>query len=120
MLPPTIEWYYRQHSSEYKTLPPYKEGCTNHEESKNMELIYPKESKKLFIPTDIDGKKSEIIFEVAHQNKEITLYWHLDNEYIGSTYTYHQKGIFAMPGKHSVTITDENGNSITKNFEILE
>ncbi len=118
-LPPSMEWYYKQHNTEYKSQPPYKEGCRARNEASPMEFIYPKEDSKLFIPIDLDGKKSEIIFEIAHQDKNAILYWHLDKDYLGSTTRYHQKGINAEIGKHIMTVTDNNGNAISKRFEIV-
>jgi len=119
ILPPTMEWYYKQHQADYEPLPPYKEGCAEKGSIVIMEFVYPKENSKLYIPKEIDGKKGEIIFEVAHRDKEATLYWHLDEIYLGSTYLFHQKGISAGKGIHNLTITDNNGISIHKQFEIL-
>lgn len=120
VLPPTMEWYYRQHQTGYEPLPPYKEGCVEKGSIAIMEFIYPKENSKLFVPNEIDGKKGEIIFEIAHRNKKATLFWHLDQDYIGTTSFFHQKGIVANKGIHTLTVTDNNGISIYKQFEILE
>jgi penicillin-binding protein 1C len=119
VLPPTMEWYYKQHRTDYEPLPPYKEGCAGKGSIVTMEFVYPKENSKLYIPKEIDGKKGEIIFEIAHRDKEATLYWHLDEIYLGSTYLFHQKGISAGKGIHNLTVTDNNGISIYKRFEIL-
>ncbi len=120
VLPPTMEWYYKQHKAGYEPLPPYKDGCTGKASIIAMEFIYPKENSKLYVPRELDGKKGEIIFEVAHRDKEAILYWHLDEIYLGSTHLFHQKGITAGKGIHILTITDNNGTSISKQFEILE
>jgi penicillin-binding protein 1C len=119
ILPPVMEWYYKRHHADYQSLPVYKEGCME-KTSASMEFIYPRESSKLYVPKNIDGTRSEIIFEVAHQNQSVTLFWHLDEKYIGSTMLFHQKGIVAEKGEHILTVTDNNGTSIRKYFEILE
>ncbi len=120
VLPPTMEWYYKQHKAGYAPLPPYKEGCAGKELIAAMEFIYPKENSLLYVPVEIDGKKGEIIFEVAHRDKDAVLYWHLGEVYLGSTHLFHQKGIAAGKGNHILTVTDNNGVSIYKQFEILE
>ncbi len=120
VLPPTMEWYYKQHNADYEPLPPYKEGCAGKTSTIAMEFIYPKENSQLYIPKEIDGKRGEIIFEVAHRDKNATLYWHLDEIYLGSTHLFHQKGITAGKGFHTLTITDNAGGTIYKRFEILE
>jgi len=119
ILPPTMEWYYKQHKAGYEPLPPYKEGCAGKTSTVAMEFIYPKENSKLYIPKEIDGKKGEIIFEIAHRDKNATLYWHLNEIYLGSTHLFHQKGITADKGVHILTVTDNNGVSIYKRFEIF-
>jgi penicillin-binding protein 1C len=120
VLPPTMEWYYRQHNADYEQLPPYREGCDEKSSAIAMEFIYPKENSQLYIPKEMDGKKGEIIFEVAHRDKDAVLYWHLDEIYLGSTQLFHQKGITARKGTHTLTITDNSGASIYKRFEVLE
>ncbi|MCQ2218161.1 MAG: penicillin-binding protein 1C [Paludibacteraceae bacterium] len=120
VLPPSMEWYYKKHSISYRELPPFLPDCNPDENTIPMEFIYPKESGKLFIPKDYDGKRSEIVFEVAHRNKAAVLYWHLDNVYLGETSQFHQKGIDAEAGAHVVTVADADGNMITKKFEIVE
>ena len=120
VLPPSMEWYYKKHSASYRELPPFMPGCNPDENTLPMEFIYPKESGKLFIPRDIDGKRSEIIFEVAHRNKSAILYWHLDNVYLGETTEFHQMGVDAELGVHVMTVADGDGNMITKKFEIVE
>jgi penicillin-binding protein 1C len=43
----------------------------------------------------------------------------LDDEYIGTTINFHQMAFSPAPGKHLLTIVDENGESVSKDFEIL-
>lgn len=120
VLPPSMEWYYKRHHLSYREVPPLLPGCTPDGETSPMEFIYPKENGKLFIPKDYDGKKSEIVFEVAHRNKKSILYWHLDHLYLGETTQFHQMGIAAEGGAHTVTVADSEGNIITKRFVIAE
>jgi penicillin-binding protein 1C len=83
-----------------------------------MDFIYPKENAKVFVPIDIDNKKSRVIFEIAHRKPEITVYWHLDGVYIGSTKDIHQMALDPPKGKHFLELVDENGNVITRKFEV--
>lgn len=120
VLPPSMEWYYKHHSLTYQDLPPFLPGCDQDENLKPMEFIYPKDKGKIFIPKNFDGKRSEAVFEVAHSDPSATLYWHLDQLYLGETTRFHQMGIDAKSGTHVVTVTDGDGNMITKSFEIVE
>ena len=84
-----------------------------------MELIYPKEGLKIFIPKDLDGSKSTSIFEVAHRRAEAKVYWYLDEDYIGTTKRMHQKEIIASEGIHQINIIDDKGNRIEKKIEFV-
>ena len=84
-----------------------------------MELIYPNKASKIMMPVDLQGNPGKTIFEAAHRNPGTTIFWHLDKEYLGSTITFHQMALFPEPGQHTITIIDEDGESLTRHFEIV-
>ncbi len=118
ILPPVQEWYYKSKNPFYKTLPSFKPGCLNNQETKQMDFIYPKENVKVFVPIDLNNKKSRVVFEIAHRKPGITVYWHLDGIYIGCTKDIHQMALAPPKGKHFLELVDENGNVITRKFEV--
>lgn len=119
VLPPVQEWYFKKRNPFYKSLPHFKKGCQE-EILTNMAVIYPKNHAKIFIPTEIDGTKGKAVFEVVHRNTGRTIFWHLDNLFIGSTKEIHRMEIVPFSGKHKMTLVDETGESISWNFDILE
>ena len=120
VLPPAQEWYYKSKNSQYKVLPEYRKDCAPSGKNLAMEFIYPKKSTQIYVPIELDGKTGKTIFEVAHRNPETTVYWHLDDEYLGSTRHFHQMAISPTPGKHFITIVDEHGERLELHFEILD
>ncbi len=118
VLPPTIEYYYRAKHPAYQLLPAYKKGCSI-EATKALDIIYPDEGAKIYIPLEITGEKGNVIFKATHRNNE-KLFWHLDDLFMGSTEQFHQLSLNPAPGKHRITIIDKEGNSVTRNFEILQ
>ncbi len=120
VLPPAMEWYYKSKNPSYKTLPPIRSNCTDENPVKNMELIYPHENIIVYVPTNLDETKSEVVFEAAHRKPSVTLFWHLDNNFIGETKNIHQIGLNPEEGKHLLTIVDENGETIYKSFEVVK
>ena len=94
-------------------------GCTD-ENQKLMQFIYPSGDKKLMIPKGPDGKPGEIVFEAAHQVPSTIIYWHLDDEYVGSTREIHKMSLSPAPGNHLITLVDENGERIVVGIEILD
>jgi penicillin-binding protein 1C len=67
----------------------------------------------------LDGEKGKAVFELAHRRVELKVFWYLDGEYIGITKDFHQMEINTGKGKHSLLVTDENGNELWKIFEVL-
>lgn len=123
VLPPGQEYYYRRHNSDYRTLPPHRKDClaqlSTSEKDRPIELLYPTPGTKIYIPVDLDEQKSNTVFEAVHRDREATLYWHLDDEYLGTTSVFHQQALDIRPGKHYVTIVDGQGNRLARQFEVL-
>ena len=120
VLPPVMEYYYWSHHPEYKSLPTYLSDCMHDFIKVPMEFIYPTSNNRLYLPVELDGSLGSIILEVAHQSRDITIYWHLDNDFLGSTSGEHKIPIQPNPGIHRITLIDENGNQLSKRIEILK
>ncbi len=119
ILPPTIEYYYRQKHPEYRSLPEYKQGCVL-DASRMLDIVYPDEDAKIYVPKEVTGEKGRTVFTATHRNSNAKLFWHLDDVFIATTENFHQLGLNPPPGKHVITVVDEQGNSVSRNFEILE
>jgi penicillin-binding protein 1C len=61
-----------------------------------------------------------VIIKVAHSNKEMKLHWYIDDQYKGTTQTFHEMQIEANSGVHYITVTDEFGNEIKRKIEIVK
>ncbi len=114
-----MEYYYKQRHADYKSLPPFMSGCVN-ESQPAFEIIYPEEGAQISIPEEITGEKGRTVFTVTARNNQTKLFWHLDDEFIGTTENIHQMAVDPLPGKHTLTVVDEKGESVTINFEIIE
>ncbi len=120
VLPPAWEWYFRNKNPFYKKLPPFKSNCLGKSTINMMEFLYPAESTNIYVPRDLNGEFSEVIFKIVHREPNITLFWHLDDEFIGTTEHFHEKGIRPEIGQHNMTVVDALGNSISKRFFIVD
>ncbi len=119
ILPPAMEFFYRQKHPEYRVLPPVAPGCSVDRPIPVMEFIYPSPGIKIFIPRDQTGLLTRIIPEVVHRNASKKIFWHLDEKYSGTTIFIHQIEILAYAGDHVLTVVDEDGNSIKCGFSII-
>ncbi|ASU34803.1 penicillin-binding protein 1C [Mucilaginibacter xinganensis] len=120
VLPPSMEYYYKTKNYQYRVLPPFRPDCVQAENSAPMEVIYPKDGAKIYIPLEADGSRGRVIFNAAHRQKGVKIFWHLDNKYVGETTDFHQMAVNPPPGKHVLTLVDENGNTVHIEFEILQ
>ncbi|MEO7961452.1 MAG: penicillin-binding transpeptidase domain-containing protein, partial [Ginsengibacter sp.] len=119
ILPPVIEYYYKQKNYDYKALPPLRSDCVVASVGRQMEIIYPENHAKIYVPLEIDGRKGKTIFKATHRKPETEIFWHLDNEFVATTSNIHQVGISPAPGKHVLTIVDESGERVSREFIIL-
>jgi len=124
VLPPGQAFYYRRHHINYRNLPSFRKDCQATQvqtgSSGPMELLYPTPGSRLYIPIDLAEKKSRAVFEAVHRNRDSTLFWHLDDHYLGQTSTFHKLEINVAAGKHRITIVDQQGNRLVRHFEVLQ
>ena len=109
-LPPAMEWYYKAYHPEYQVLP-----------AKNtvpMEFLYPEPGSVLTLPRQLDGSTPGAVFHVVHRDPDATVYWHLDESYLGETRILHQMRLAPEPGRHTVTVVDGGGRSVSVGFTI--
>ncbi len=119
VLPPAMEWYYKNTDPFYESLPPVHKDCLNNE-TENMEVIYPTNNARLFIPKGFEGQMQSMIFEVAHRVNHSKIFWHLDDQFLGTTQDVHRKEIFCKAGNHHLMLVDEFGEMKQVNFEVIE
>ncbi len=120
ILPPVKEFYFVKNNPFYKKIPPLRSDCKTQADRQNiMDLIYPPENAKVFIPIEIDGSPGEIVFQLAHRNDNSTVFWHINDEFIGSSSVFHEVSIRPAEGHHKLIVVDESGETITRNFEVV-
>ena len=86
----------------------------------SIEFIYPKENNSIFLPKDFDGKTNDLILKIAHSKPESTVFWYVDETFIGSTKDIHELAIIPKIGKHLITVVDEFGNEAKRWVTISE
>ena len=119
ILPPVMEYYYKNLHIDYKPLPPFRQDCIQTQQA-SMDFIYPKTNSKIYLTKGFDSKIQPVVIKVAHSNKDSKLYWYVDNVYQGTTQTFHEMQIEATTGLHYITVTDEFGNEIKRKIEFIK
>ncbi|MDO3644162.1 penicillin-binding protein 1C [Mucilaginibacter sp. L3T2-6] len=120
VLPPSMEYYYKTKNYQYRVLPPFRPDCAQAESSQPMEVIYPKDGAKIYVPLEADGTRGRVIFNAAHRQAGVKIFWYVDDKYMGETRGFHQFALNPTAGKHLLTLVDGNGNTVRLGFEVLE
>ncbi len=118
VLPPAQEYYYKSKNASYKELPPFRKDCEP-TGTIAMELIYPRQVTKIYVPVELDGTMGKTVFQVAHRRSDAVIYWHIDDKYIGQTKGIHQLGCAPEAGPHVLTLVDDAGETLSQKFEII-
>lgn len=111
ILPPAMDWYWRRRHPGMSQSRTGADGM--------MEFIYPENGSVLSLKRQMDGSGGGIVFQLAHKNPDAVVYWHLDQDYIGSTSLIHSMCLSPEAGRHTLTVTDSEGESRSLSFTVL-
>lgn len=118
ILPPTQGYYYRQHHSDYRGMPEAFPGCAG-PAGDPIAINYPAPGAKVFIPRELQGHSGEVIIEASHLNPEATIFWHLNDEFLGTTHLEHKQSLLLKKGSYLITLLDEHGNKVSRQFQVV-
>lgn len=119
VLPPLESHYYRSKHPDFSPIPPYRADCDPGAETRAMQLIYPKQPTRIYVPVDLDGELSRTVFAVAHNDPGAIIHWHIDQQFMGSTENFHSMEFKPAAGPHVLTLVDQRGNRLEQAFEII-
>lgn len=123
VLPPAQEFFWRQYHSDYRSLPPWREDCladrSEVDDDQPMDLLYPHEGSRVYIPVDLDGRRSRAVLQAVHRQPQMNLYWHIDDNFLGVTSTFHEQSVSLEPGWHKLLLVDQQGYRLERWFQVL-
>jgi penicillin-binding protein 1C len=119
VLPPTQEHFYKTLNISYRSLPPYRSDCADPASVASLDLVYPRDESKIFIPRELDGSLGSTIFQAVHRDPSAIVYWHLDGLYLGATTRSHKLPLAPSEGNHELTLVDEQGEILERSFRIV-
>jgi len=120
VLPPAEAWYYKNLNSDYRPLPPISPKCISTFGVSPLALIYPRNDMSVVIPRKLEGEKNAVVFQATNTNPNALIFWHIDNDYVGTTSSLHQIAVNPMSGTHTLTLVDSEGYSIKIKFKVEE
>lgn len=122
VLAPMEEYYFKNKNPWYVSPPPFRADCVGSQSAQRqnpMQLLYPKQPTRIYVPVDLNGQLSSTIFQVAHRVPETEIFWHLDGAYLGATKTFHQMALQPSIGPHHLVLVDQNGFRLEQHFDIV-
>lgn len=117
VLPPIQSYYYSKANPNYQSLPPFAENCLSNEANR-MAFIYPKGNDAIILPKDFDEETNDVVFKIAHSNPDATVFWYLDETFIGETTTFHELSIQPKRGAYRLMVVDDEGFQVVKRIRI--
>ncbi len=122
VLPPTMEWYWRQTHLEYRSLPPWKAGPGGGVEPGGLSplaIVAPEAGASIYVPIELSGRAGATILSAIHRDPRAFLFWYLDGDYLGGTTGDHRMGARPGKGPHLLVVADEKGNEAQRSFDVL-
>lgn len=117
VLPPAQEYYYAGHTATYQPLPPLRPDCMSGERDQ-FSFISPEHNSTVVLPRNFGGKMEQLVLRVACRDADATLFWHLDDQYLGQTRTLHEMAVVPTIGQHWLSVVDAHGNKKTIGFTV--
>lgn len=114
VLPPVMEWFYKKHSPLFQPLPALYPGCGTTAPDDVMAFVYPKGDAKLSIPIGIRGDRQQVVFEIVHRTPQKTIFWTMNDIYLGQTRNNHQMPIDIERGTYDLRCVDEDGMELRR------
>jgi len=74
--------------------------------------------RSFFLPKNFSGAQERLQLQATHASNTQTLYWHLNDEYLGQTEALHQLNIAPKKGRHKLLVMDEKGNTAEVRFAV--
>lgn len=118
VLPPVQEMFFKRHSARYRSLPAMYPACATAHPDDMMAFVYPKSDAHVVIPIGIRGDRQQVIFEIAHRNPKKTIFWTMNDVFLGTTRLNHQMPIDVEKGSYELRCVDEDGVELYRNIVV--
>jgi penicillin-binding protein 1C len=116
IVPPAAREILEESGRRMDTIPLHAAHCPTFGDGGRMELVYPLDGIKIFIPRDFDGEYEKIVLSARHQRPSTHLFWYLNGSLVGETVGTHQYAVDLEPGFYRLTVQDEEGFTRTVRF----
>lgn len=107
--PVAAYYYYPKHEGGH-FAPSLSSACEEKHQHTSFGIIYPNERTDIIIPINLKSELERVQLKATHVDESATLYWHLNDTFLGITKTVHEISVVFEEGPQTLTIMDEKGN----------
>jgi penicillin-binding protein 1C len=123
VLPAAQEYFWRQHHSNYQSLPAWRSDCIAQlaevDDDQPMDMLYPHATSRIYLPVDLNGLRTRALLRAVHRNNNAKIFWHIDDTFLGDTKVFHEQSVALEPGMHKLLLLDEQGYKLERWFRVL-
>jgi penicillin-binding protein 1C len=117
--PPDVNYYLRKNGKVVEKDPVHNPDCKIAQERDILQIIYPLQQANIFIPKDFDGNYQPLVSRLATHFPDRTVFWYLDDSYLGSTKDKSTLPLHLNAGDHTLTVVDVMGNRDQVDFSVI-
>ncbi len=109
MYPPDVVQYLRETGRLGAAPPRHNPDCPAQTGEPPLEIVYPTRNARLWLPRDFAGERQKLTARAAHRERQRTLYWYLNDRYLGSTVSRHELALDCPKGWNVLEVVDAVG-----------
>lgn len=119
-LDPVAAYFYGFKHPSYRSLPPFSPSCGSKQDKRQMAIIYPEFGSDIIVPRNFSGEFEDVVLQSTHNDPDATLFWHIDDAFVGRTFGDHRLSVSLELGQHNLMIMDEAGNAEKTSFSVYK
>ncbi len=117
--PPAVINVFRKKGIPFIPIPPHNPHCPVIQNDNELAITYPPNKANIIIARDYNEAYQKIVLTAAHQQSNATIYWYLNDHYLGTTTSKHTMAVTSKVGPQLLTILDQQGSQISQNFNVV-
>ncbi|MEW6515768.1 MAG: penicillin-binding protein 1C [candidate division FCPU426 bacterium] len=116
--PPQVMQVLRQQGRDVAGIAPHLPACSSVEQDSGMEITYPAERARIWIPRGLAGEPQRVVVQVSHRDRNRKVFWYVDKNFRGETREPHARAFLLETGWHTVDVVDESGQRLRRTFQV--
>lgn len=116
IFPPDVVQYVRGRGQMVGKSPVHNPECSAIAGNSPIEILYPQENARLWVPRDFGSVLQKVTARAAHRDNRHKIFWYLNNRFLGATENRHEKPLECRQGWNELEIIDETGFSELRKF----